>query len=114
MAEQLTLEQEMTAICARLSALIAMDYPHYRTYQKPDGTWVEREPTPEHQEEESLIRRFWTLHAVRQALECPVNPLMVSIRLQSLTDGLADMTPPLDLRLLWRIAQSVYYNAPCP
>lgn len=110
MPERKTMVEEMEEISARLRELSGLDYPHYRTFQRPDGTWVERQPTPEHMEEEELIRRFWELDAVRRALELHQNPLIISLHLQVLSDSLEDVEPPTDLNLSARIAQSVYNN----
>lgn len=110
MPERKTMVEEMEEISARLRELSGLHYPHYRTFQRPDGTWVERQPTPEHMEEEELIRRFWELDAVRRAMEPHRNPLMISLHLQMLSDNLKGVKPPTDLEILMKIAQSVYSN----
>ena len=50
MAEHKTLAQEMEDIFDRLKELDKLNFPQYRTYQRPDGTWVDREPVPEYLE----------------------------------------------------------------
>lgn len=114
MAEKKTLAAEMAAVCSRLKELSAMDFPRCRTFRQADGTWAEQQPTPEFLEEMALIRRFRELDSVRKALEPHANPLVISLRLQTLSDNLAGVPLVADRRLLWRIAQSVSYNAPCP
>ena len=58
MIERKTLAQEMEDILNRLKELSKLDFPKYRTYKRPDGTWVDREPVPEYLEQEELIRRW--------------------------------------------------------
>lgn len=57
MTEHKTLAQEREDIFDRLKELSKMHFPRYRTYRRPDGTWVDREPVPEYLEQETLIRR---------------------------------------------------------
>ena len=40
MIEHKTLAQEMEDIFNRLKELDKLDFPKYRTYKRPDGTWV--------------------------------------------------------------------------
>lgn len=47
MTEHKTLAQEREDIFDRLKELSKMHFPRYRTYRRPDGTWVDREPVPE-------------------------------------------------------------------
>ena len=54
MAENKTLAQEQEDILDRLKELGKLDFPQYRTYQRPDGTWVDREPVLEYLEQEEL------------------------------------------------------------
>ena len=110
MAEFKTMAQEMEDILARLRELEQLDFPQYRTYQRADGTWVDREPVSEYLEQKELISRWQEIHAFEQYFHTAHNPLMISLRLQCIANDLRDEPDPMDVPLLARIAKSVYRN----
>ena len=110
MAEFKTMAQEMEDILARLRELEQLDFPQYRTYQRADGTWVDREPVPEYLEQKELISRWQEIHAFEQYFHTAHNPLMISLRLWCIANDLRDEPEPMDVPLLARIAKSVYQN----
>ena len=104
MTKYKTLAQEQDAILERLRELDKLDVPRYRSYQRADGTWVDREPVPEYLEQEGLIRRWWEIREIERYFHSAHNPLMISLRL------IGD-AKSMDIPLLTRIAISVYQNA---
>ncbi|RKI66727.1 hypothetical protein D7V91_11525 [bacterium 1xD42-67] len=107
MIERKTLAQEMEDILNRLKELSKLDFPKYRTYKRPDGTWVDREPVPEYLEQEELIRRWQELQAVEQYFHREHNQLLIGLQLWCLANDLADEPKPMDIPLLVRIATTV-------
>lgn len=107
MAENKTLAQEQEDIFNRLKELGKMEFPQYRTYQRPDGTWVDREPVPEYLEQKELIRRWWEIQKVEQYFHMEHNQLMISLRLWCIANSLKDEAEPMDIPLLSRIAMTV-------
>lgn len=107
MAENKTLAQEQEDIFDRLKELGKLDFPQYRTYQRPDGTWVDREPVPEYLEQEALIRRWRELQRIEQYFHREHNHLLVSLRLRCIANSLKDEPEPMDIPLLTRIAMMV-------
>lgn len=103
-----TMADEMNAILSRLQELDKLDFPRFRTYQKADGTWVDREPVPEYLEQAELTRKAGELLNLERYFHREHNALLVSLRLECLgnTEG-----RPMDAPLLARIAQSVYANS---
>lgn len=61
MTKYKTLAQEQDTILERLRELDKLDFPRYRSYQRADGTWVDRESVPEYLEQEESIRRWWEI-----------------------------------------------------
>lgn len=110
MAECKTMAQEMEDILARLRELEQLDFPQYRTYQRADGTWADREPVPEYLEQKELISRWQEIHAFEQYFHTAHNQLMISLRLWCIANDLRDEPEPMDVPLLARIAKSVYQN----
>ena len=104
MTKYKTLAQEQNAILERLRELDKLNYPHYRSYQCADGTWVDREPVPEYLEQEELIRRWWEIREIERYFHSAHNPLLISLRL------IGD-AETMNIPLLTRIAVSVYQNA---
>lgn len=104
MTEYKTLAQEYDAILERLWELNKLDFPQYRSYQRTDGTWVDREPVPEYLEQEELIRRWREIRKIEEYFHSEHNPLIISLRLT------AD-TKSMDIPLLTCIAISVYQNS---
>lgn len=104
MTEYKTLVQEQDAILERLRELDKLDFPQYRSYQRADGTWVDREPVPEYLEQEELIRRWREIRKIEQYFHSEHNPLMISLCLTADTKG-------MNIPLLTRIAISVYQNS---
>lgn len=107
MAENKTLAQEQEDIFNRLKELGKMEFPQYRTYQRPDGTWVDREPVPEYLEQKELIRRWWEIQKVEQYFHMEHNQMLISLRLWCIANSLKDEPEPMDIPLLARIAMSV-------
>ena len=107
MAEHKTLAQEMEDIFDRLKELDKLDFPQYRSYQRPDGTWVDREPIPEYLEQEELIRRWWEIKKIEQYFHREHNGLLISLRLWCITNNLKDDPEPMNVPLLARIATTV-------
>lgn len=107
MADHKTLAQEREDILNRLKELSGQDFPQYRTYRRPDGTWVDREPVPEHQEQEELIRRWREIRKIEQYFHKEHNELLISLRLWCIANGLKDKPEPMDIPLLFRIAAAV-------
>lgn len=114
MSEQKSLFQYQEEILARLKELAKMDFPQYRTYKRPDGTWVDREPVPEYLEQEKLTRIWREIQEFENWFHLCHNHLLVSLRLWQIADNLQEVPPPIDLELQWRIAYSVYTNSPVP
>lgn len=112
MMETETLEEYKARIWARLTALSKMEFPQSRTYMKPDGTWAEREPVPGYMEEERLQQIWWQIMAYENWFNSCHNHLLISLRLDGLANQLKDQPEPMDIELLYRIAVSVYHNAP--
>ena len=110
MTESSTMAQEMESILARLRELEKLDFPQYRSYRRPDGVWVDREPVPEYLEQEELIRRWRELQEIERYFCSGHNPLLISLRLRCISNNLADEPAALDIPLLIRIALSVYRN----
>lgn len=110
MAECKTMAQEMEDIFARLRELGQLDFPQYRSYQRAEGSWVDREPVLEYLEQKALLSRWREIHAFEQYFHTAHNPLMVSLRLWCIANDLLDEPEPMDVPLLSRIAQSVYQN----
>lgn len=104
-----TMADEMNAILSRLQELDKMDFPRFRTYKKPDGTWVDRELVPEYLEQAELTRKVGEILDLERYFHREHNPLLVSLRLECLanTEG-----HPMDVPLLARIARAVYSNSP--
>ena len=86
MIERKTLAQEMEDILNRLKELEKLDFPMYRTYRHPDGTWVDREPVPEYLEQEELIRRWRELQAIERYFHSEHNQLLIGLRLQCIAN----------------------------
>lgn len=107
MAEHKTLAQEMEDILGRLQELDKLDFPQYRSYQRPDGTWVDREPVPEYLEQEKLIRRWQEIQKIEQYFHMEHNELLVSHRLWCIANNLKDDPEPMNVPLLARIATTV-------
>ena len=107
MAEHKTLAQEMEDILGRLRELDKLDIPQYRSYQGPDGTWVDREPVPEYLEQEELIRRLRELQEIERYFHGEHNSLLIGLRLWRLANDLQDEPEPMDIPLLFRIATTV-------
>lgn len=107
MTEHKTLAQEREDIFDRLKELSKMHFPRYRTYRRPDGTWVDREPVPEYLEQETLIRRWQELQRIEQYFHMEHNSLLISFRLQYIANSLKDEPEPMDIPLLTRIATTV-------
>ena len=107
MAENKTLAQEQEDIFDRLKELGKLDFPQYRTYQRPDGTWVDREPVPEYLEQEALIRRWRELQRIEQYFHMEHNHLLIALRLRCIANSLKDEPEPMDIPLLTRIATTV-------
>lgn len=107
MAEHKTLAQEMEDIFGRLKELDKLNFPQYRTYQRPDGTWVDREPVPEYLEREELIRRWQEIQKIERYFHTEHNGLLISLRLWCIANSLKDEPEPMDIPLLLRIATSV-------
>lgn len=112
MPEQVSLSEYKDGIKNRLLMLFQLDIPRYRSYRKPDGTWVDREVAPEYMEREALCRIWREITDYENWFQSHSNPLLVSLRLQLLVNSLLDEPEPIDIRLQSRIAQSVYTNAP--
>lgn len=110
MAEHKTLAQTMEDIFDRLKELDKLNFPQYRSYRRPDGTWVDREPVPEYLEQEELIRRWQEIQEIERYFHTAHNHLMISLRLWCIANGLQDEPEPMDVPLLSRIATSVYQN----
>lgn len=106
-----TMAQEMERIFARLRELGKSDFPHCRSYRRPDGTWADREPTQEYLEQEELIRKWRELQKIGRYFHAEHNPLLISLRLNCIADSLVDDPAVMDIPLLTRIALSVYRNA---
>ena len=104
MIEHKTLAQEMEDIFNRLKELDKLDFPMYRTYRHPDGTWVDREPVPEYLEREELIRRWQELQAIERYFHSEHNQLLIELRLQCIAN---DQRKPMDIPLLICIAKMV-------
>lgn len=104
MIEHKTLAQEMEDIFNRLKELDKLDFPKYRTYKRPDGTWVDREPVPEYLEREELIRRWQELQAIERYFHSEHNQLLTELRLQCIAN---DQRKPMDIPLLICIAKMV-------
>lgn len=111
MTKPSTFAQEMERIFARLKELEKLDFPHYRSYKRPDGVWVDREPVPEYLEQEELIQRWLELQKIERYFHLEHNPLLISLRLDCIINSLADDPVAMDIPLLTRIALSVYRNA---
>lgn len=107
-----SISAEMERILARLKELGRNDFPQYRSYRRPDGTWVDREAVPEYQEQEKLIQQWRQLQALERRLAPHPSHLLVSLRLEQLYNSLLDEPQPMDPTLLWHIAVSVSRNAP--
>lgn len=107
MAENKTLAQEQEDIFARLKELGKLDFPQYCTYQRPDGTWVDREPVPAYLEQEDLIRSWRELQKIEQYFHMEHNHLLIDLRLWCIANGLKDEPEPMDIPLLFRIATTV-------
>lgn len=107
-----SISAELERILARLKELGRMDFPQYRSYRRPDGTWVDREAVPEYQEQEKLIQQWRQLQALERRLAPHPSHLLVSLRLEQLYNSLLDEPQPMDPTLLWNIAVSVSRNAP--
>lgn len=110
MTEQNTIDQEAERILSRLKELGQLDFPQYRSYRRPDGIWVDREPVPEYLEQQALIGRWRELHAVQRALEQHHDPLLISLRLWVIANSLSEAPAAMDIPLLSRIAVSVDQN----
>lgn len=107
-----SISAEMERILARLKELGRMDFPQYRSYRRPDGTWVDREAVPEYQEQKKLIQQWRQLQALERRLAPHPSRPLVSLRLEQLYNSLLDEPQPMDPTLLWHIAVSVSRNAP--
>lgn len=107
MAENKTLAQEQEDIFNRLKELGKMEFPQYRTYQRPDGTWVDREPVPEYLEQKELIRRWWEIQKIAQYFHMEHNQLLITLRLRRIANSLKDEPEQMDIPLLSRIAMTV-------
>lgn len=107
MAEHKTLAQEMEDIFDRLNELGKLDFPQYRSYRRPDGTWADREPVPEYLEQEELIRRWQEIQKIERYFHSEHNGLLISLRLWCVANDLADDPAPMDIPLLYRIAATV-------
>lgn len=107
MAEHKTLAQEMEDIFCRLKELDELNFPQYRTYQRPDGTWVDREPVPEYLEQEELIRRWQEIQKIERYFHTEHNGLLISLRLWCIANSLKDEPEPMNVPLLARIAATV-------
>lgn len=92
----------------RLRELGKLNFPRYRTYQKLDGTWVDREETPEYLEQEELIFRAKEIAELEWYFSKRHNPLLISFSLQLMTQQLSEEA----IQLQSRIARSVYTNSP--
>ena len=112
MSEVIPLSEYKAVIWRRLQELSKMNFPQYRTYKNPDGSWTEREPVPEYIEQTRLCQIFHEIMAYENWFCCCHNRLLVSLRLEILANTQQDMPAPMDLNLLFRIAASVYRNAP--
>lgn len=107
MAEEKTLAQEMEDIFDRLKELDKLDFPQYRSYQRPDGTWVDREPIPEYLEREKLIRRWQEIQKIERYFHSEHNDLLISFRLWRIANDLSDNPEPMNIPLMLRIVTSV-------
>ena len=107
MAENKTLAQEQEDILDRLKELGKLDFPQYRTYQRPDGTWVDREPVLEYLEQEALINRWRELQRIEQYFHMEHNHLLIDLRLWCIANSLQDEPEPMDIPLLTHIATTV-------
>lgn len=103
-----TLWELREEIFKRLRELGKLNFPRYQTYQKPDGTWVDREETPEHLEQEELIFRAKEIAELEWYFSKRHNPLMISLSLRLMTQQLSEEA----IQLQSRIAHSVYTNSP--
>ena len=112
MVERQSLSEYKEEITKRLHTLAALSFPQFRSYRKPDGTWVDKEPVPEHIECEDLCRIWYEITDFENWFHREKNRLIISLRLRIIGDALEAETVPIDLNLQARIAQSVYTNAP--
>ena len=102
---------EMEEILDRLRVLGEKPYSQSRSYRREDGTWVDREITPEYKEEMQLLSKWGQLQKYDLALSPgrEHNSLLIQHRLQLLISGI-ESQKCYDAYLLWRIAITVYGN----
>lgn len=113
MLEMIPLSVYKAQVWTRLEELSKLDIPQFRTYRNSDGTWTDREPVPEYIEREELCRICLEIRAYENWFSRCHNKLLISLRLNELCDELQEYPPQADRDLLYRIADSVYHNAPC-
>lgn len=106
-----TLYELREDILTRLRELSCINFPKYRTYKRPDGTWVEHEMTPEYIEQEELIRRFNEIQKVEHYFGKRKNALSISVDQWAIELWVAgEHMSPQTFEIQSRIARVVYTN----
>lgn len=109
-----TLYELREDILARLKELSRIDFPKYRTYKRPDGTWVEYEMTPEYKEQERLIKKFNEIQEVEHYFFGKrKNELSIALEQWAIELWvLGEPMSPQTYEIQSRIAYVVYTNTP--